>query len=290
MWTYQAGAVFKPTKSASLYATFATSATPPNSLLGEGSEPNALGTTTTAQALALLDQLKIEKSKTYEVGGKVDLFDGRLALTADVFRTETTNARVTIDANTVAFIGNRRSQGGEIGFNGNITKDWTVFGGYSYLDATIRDGGLSALTAAAVGATAAQVVYVPSVNTGKQFPQTAKHNFTIWTNYTSLKRFSIGGGAFYSSRVFGGYSDNRTATQNAAGVVTINPATSVIARSVPGYWRFDARAGFKINSQFDLSVNVNDLTNKRYFSQAYASHYATIAPGRSAFATLSFKY
>ncbi|WP_254602007.1 TonB-dependent receptor [Sphingomonas bacterium] len=290
VWTYQAGAVFKPTKNSSLYATFATSATPPNSLLGEGSEPNALGTTNTAQALALLDQLKVERSKTYEVGAKIDLFDGRLALTGDIFRTETTNARVTIDANTVAFIGKRRSQGGEIGFNGNITKDWTVFGGYSYLDAKIRDGGQSALTAAAVGARAAQTVYVDSVNTGRQFPQTAKHNFTIWTNYSFAKRFSLGGGAFYSSRVFGGYSDNRTATQNAAGVVTITPATTVIARSVPGYWRLDARAGVKITSKLNLSVNVNNLTNKRYFSQAYSSHYATIAPGRSAFGTLSFAY
>ena len=224
------------------------------------------------------------------MGGKIELFGNRLALNADVFRTETTNARVTVDANTVAFIGKRRSQGFEIGFNGNVTKDWTIFGGYSYLDAKIRDGGFTSLTVAANGPAPATTIAVPSVNTGKQFPQTAKHNFTIWTNYQVTKRFSIGGGAFYSSRVFGGYSDNTRAVQSTAGVITVIPATSTIARSVPAYWRFDARVGAKLTRQLDLSVNVNNLTNKRYFSQAYTSHYATEAPGRSAFATLSFHY
>ena len=289
-WSVQAGAVYKPTGNSSLYFSYATSATPPNALIGEGQEQNGLGTTTTAQALGILDQLKVEKTQSYEVGAKADLFDEQLSLTAALFRTNTDNARVTVDANTVAFVGNRRTQGAEIGFNGKVTRTLSVFGGYSYLDAKIRDGGFSALTASAVGTRAAQVVYVPSVNNGKQFPQTAKHSFTSWVNWDATKRLSIGGGAFYSSRVFGGYADNRTATQNAAGVVTINPATVVLARSVPAYWRFDARAGFKLTSHVDLSVNIQNLTNKRYYSQAYSSHYATIAPGRTAFGTVAVHF
>src|SRR3546814_11788358 len=35
---WQAGLVFKPTPNTSIYASYATSATPPNSLIGEGSE------------------------------------------------------------------------------------------------------------------------------------------------------------------------------------------------------------------------------------------------------------
>ena len=289
-WSVQAGAVYKPTGTSSLYFSYATSATPPNSWIGEGSEQNSLGTTNTATALALLDQLKVEKTQSYEVGGKVDLLEEQLSLTLALFRTNTDNARVTVDANTVAFVGNRRTQGVEFGFNGRITPTLSVFGGYSYLDAKIRDGGFSALTAAAVAGQAAKTIYVPSVNTGKQFPQTAKHSFTSWVNWDATKRFSIGGGAFYSSRVFGGYADNRTATQNAAGMVTVNPATVVLARSVPAYWRFDARAGFKLTKNVDLSVNVQNLTNKRYYSQAYSSHYATVAPGRTAFGTVAVHF
>ena len=298
----QAGLVYKPKDNISLYGSFATSATPPNSLIGEGQDGNGLGTANTAQTLAILDTLKVEKTKSYEIGGKTDLLDNQLSLSLALFRTDTTNARITVDANTVAFVGRRKTQGIEFGFNGRPTRTISIFGGYSYLDARIRDGGSSALTAAALpavaatgttaalAAVAAQVVYVPSVNTGKQFPQTAKHTFTLWTDWQATSKFSIGGGAFYSSRVFGGYSDNRSAIQNRAGVVTINPATTVIARSVPAYWRFDARLGYKVSKAIELSANIQNLTDKRYYSQAYSSHYATIAPGRSAFATVSVKY
>ena len=284
-WSYQAGLVAKPTKNSSLYVSYATSLTPPNSLLGEGQEQNALGTAITP----LLDQLKPEKTKSLEGGAKADLLDGRLSLTAAVFRTESTNSRVAIDANTVSFIGKKRVDGFEFGFNGRPLKGWSIFGGYSYLDAKIREAGFTALTAPAVGSQAAKTVYVASVNTGKRFPQTTKNSFTFWSTYDADK-FSIGGGAFYTSRVYGGYSDNRMAVQNSAGVVTIIPATTVLARSIPSYWRFDARAAYKLTSHVQLSVNAQNLTNKRYFSQAYTSHYATVAPGRTVFGTLSFDY
>jgi catecholate siderophore receptor len=92
------------------------------------------------------------------------------------------------------------------------------------------------------------------------------------------------------SRVFGGYADNRAATQDGAGVVTVSPATKAIARSVPSYWRFDARASYEFSDRVSLSVNVQNLTDKVYFAQAFTNHYATLAPGRSAFATLSIRY
>ncbi|QXQ04788.1 TonB-dependent receptor [Sphingosinicellaceae bacterium] len=290
LFNYQVGAVFKPTANTSVFASYATAATPPNSLLGEGQEGNSLGTTNTAASLATLDLLKVEKTKSKEIGGKADLFDEHLSLTAAVFDTKTANARVTSDANTVTFIGKRRIRGVELGFNGQILKGWTVFGGYTYLDAKITDGGSTALAVAANGAAKATTVQVDSVNTGRQFPQTAKHSFTVWSNLDVTSRLTVGGGAFYSSSVFGGYADNRSASQTAAGVITVIPATKIIERSVPSYWRFDARVSFKVNDHIDISANVQNLTDKVYFNQAYTSHYASIAAGRSAFGTLAVHY
>jgi catecholate siderophore receptor len=297
IFNYQAGLIFKPTANTSVYASIATAATPPNSLLGEGLEGNSLGTT--AAAISALDSLKVEKTKSYEVGGKADLFDGKLSLTAAVFDTETKNARVTSDVNTVTFIGQRRIRGVELGFNGNITPEWNIFGGYTYLDAKIVDGGSTAFTVPAVAATVvngvpvaavpARTITQASVNTGRQFPQTAKHSFTLWTNYKITHAFTLGGGAFYTSRVFAGYADNRAVTGTGLAAV-VNPATKIIERSIPEYWRFDARAAYEFNRRVELAVNVQNLTNKVYFSQTFTSHYATIAPGRSAFATLSLKY
>lgn len=290
IFNWQAGLVFKPTPQTSLYASYATAATPPNSLLGEGQEPNSLGTTNTTAAIELLESLKVEKTRSYEVGAKASLFNEQLALSLAGFQTDTDNARVTGPDNTVQFIGKRRIRGIEFSFNGNVTPWLSVFGGYTHLDPKIVDGGFTALTAAAVPGQGAKTVLVPSVNTGRQATQTAEDSFTLWTDVRPTSRLSIGGGAFYTSRVYGGYQDNRTATQNAAGEVTVNPATKVLVRSVPSYWRFDARLGYKVSDNVELSVNVNNLTDEVYFTQAYTSHYATIAPGRSAFGTLKVKF
>ncbi|MDT8759444.1 TonB-dependent receptor [Sphingomonas psychrotolerans] len=300
LFNWQAGLVFKPTASTSLYASYATSATPPNSLIGEGQEANGLGTpqnqTAFLAALDLLDSLKVEKTKSYEVGAKAALFDEQLSLTLAAFQTDTDNARVTGPNNNIEFIGKRRIRGVEFNFNGNVTRWLNVYGGYTHLDPKIVDGGFTALTAPEIRGPgnvliqAAKPVLVPSVNTGRQATQTAADSFTLWANLKPTSRLSIGGGAFYTSRVFGGYQDNRSATQNAAGVVTVNPATKVLIRTIPEYWRFDARLGYKISDQVELSVNVNNITDETYFTQAYTSHYATIAPGRSAFATIGIKF
>jgi catecholate siderophore receptor len=282
--------VFKPTPTTSLYASYATAATPPNSLLGEGQEPNGLGTTNTAAALTLLDSLKVEKTRSYEVGAKAALFDQQLSLTLAAFQTDTDNARVTGPDNVIEFIGKRRIRGVEFNFNGNVTPWLSLFGGYTHLDPRIVDGGYTALTAPANGAAAAKVVLVPSVNTGRQATQTARDSFTLWANLKPMSGLTLGGGAFYTSRVFGGYQDNRSATQTSAGVVTVNPATKLLVRTIPDYWRFDARLGYRINDQVELSVNVQNLTDETYFTQAYTSHYAAIAPGRSAFATLGVRF
>jgi len=290
LFNWQAGLVFKPTKDTSIYASYATAATPPNTLLGEGREDNALPTTTTAANLALLDALKVQKTKTYEVGAKASLLHDKLALGIAAFETKVDNARVTDGSNNVAFLGKSRIRGVEFTANGTILPGWTVFGGYTFLDAKIIDGGFSALTAAANGAAAAKTVLVPSVNTGKPMPQVARNSFTLWTSLDVTRRFTIGGGAFYTDRQFGGYADNRTATQTAAGVVTVNAATKTLYRMVPAYWRFDARASYRLTDNVAVSVNAQNLTDKAYFSNVYASHYASIAPGRTVFGTLEFKF
>ncbi|MES2755414.1 MAG: TonB-dependent receptor [Pseudomonadota bacterium] len=290
LFNYQAGLIFKPTGETSVYASYATSSTPPNSLLGEGLEGNALPTALNAANVTILDGLKPERTKSYEVGAKAALMDNRLNLGLAMFQTDTDNLRTIGPNNMVEFTSERRIRGLELTVTGTILPDWTVIGGYTYLDAEIVDGGNTAFTAPAVGAQPAKIVLGPSVNTGRQATQTAKHSVSAWTNATFFDRLSLGGGAFYVSRVYGGYADNRTATQTAAGVVTLNPATKINLRSIPGYWRFDARAGFKFTDKIELSVNVQNLTDKTYFTQAYTAHYATIAPGRSAFASLSFRY
>lgn len=274
LWTYQAGIVFKPTESSSIYASTSTSATPPGSFIANGAEGNALNTT----SQGLTDALKVEKTKSYEIGAKANLFGDSLSLTLAAFRTETKNARATNDAGTVAFIGERLIKGIEFGFNGNITPEWNVFGGYTYMDSEIVDGGFTATTVGAL------TRYAPSVNTGKQFPNTPKHSLTAFTNYKVTPAFTLGGGAIYMAKVYGGYSDTRTITNGAVVI------TKELARMVPSYWRFDGSASYSFTDAINLQVNVNNVFNKRYYDKAYAAHYANQAAGRTAIATLNIKY
>ncbi len=292
LFNWQAGLVFKPTPETSLYGSYATAATPPNSLLGEGREDNAI-------TAATLDLLRPQKTKSYELGAKASLFGERLQLGAAVFQTDIANARVLDDANTAAFIGETRIRGVEVNVSGTILPGWTVFGGFTHLDPKIRDGGFTTLTAPAISQTVggvttviqpARTVGVVSVNTGKQVPQTARNSFTATTSVDVIKRLQIGGTALYMEEQIGGYADNRTATQTAAGIVTVNPATKVLTRSTPDYWRFDARATYKLTDTVDLSVNAQNVTNKAYFTQTYTSHFAAIAPGRTVFGTVNLRF
>lgn len=292
LFNWQAGLVFKPTPETSLYASYATAATPPNSLLGEGREDNAI-------TAAVLNLLRPQKTKSYEVGAKASLFGERLQLGAAVFQTDIANARVLDDTNTASFIGETRIRGLEFNVSGTILPGWTVFGGFTHLDPKILDGGFTTLTAPAITTTAGNVVTViqpartigvVSVNTGKQVPQTARNSFTATTNIDVTKRLQIGGTALYMDEQIGGYADNRTATQTAAGVISVNPATKVLTRSIPDYWRFDARASYKLTDTIDLSVNAQNLTNKTYFTQTFTSHYAAIAAGRTIFGTVNLRF
>jgi catecholate siderophore receptor len=255
---YQAGLVFKPVPNGSLYVSYAKSTTPPGSLIGEGQEGNAIGNT----ALIPLDALKAEETKSYEVGTKWEFFDAAFGLNLAAFRTDTDNARTTGPTGLLEYVGNRRIQGFEVGFNGKPLPFWSIFGGYTYMDSEVRNAG------------------VGNVANGRPFPNTPKHSFTAWTTVDIADRFQIGGGAIYNSKQYGSFGT----------VVLDNGQTGVIERSISGYWRFDATASAKVTENIALRVNVQNVGNKRYYDRTYTTHFVTAGAGRSAFATLSLKY
>lgn len=261
-FNYQAGVVYKLQPNASIYASYATSSTPSGTTLGSGLD-NLSGPTATAP-LAGNQSLDPERTKSYEVGTKWDVLEN-LALTSAVFFTEKTNARVLLSDGSTAVAGKQEVKGLELGFAGKLTNKWQAFGGYTYLDSELVDGGLTN-----VGSNASPV-FVPlsSVARGDQFPNTARNSASIWTTYAVLPNLTVGGGAFYVDKIYGN---------------TLNTV------SIPSYVRYDAVATYKIDKNLNLQLNVQNLTDERYFNAAYSSHYAQVAAGRLAFLTLNFKY
>lgn len=49
-------------------------------------------------------------------------------------------------------------------------------------------------------------------------------------------------------------------------------------------------AAYEVNSNLNLQLNVQNLGDRYYFDKAYASHYASVAPGRSATLTANYRF
>jgi catecholate siderophore receptor len=250
----QAGLVYKPTKNGSVYLSYATSATPPGNDAGDGLDA----------LTAAVQNLQPQRSRSLELGSKWDLLSGgRLALSGAVFKSTMDNARVTAPDGTSQNIGRKEVKGVELGFSGKLSRAWTVFGGYTYLNAVVADNGFLN-----VGTTAVPV-YAPSPYNGNRFPTTPRHSATLWTSYAIDKDLTVGFGASAMDRVYATVNNNKT---------------------VPGYARFDAMASYVLNQQVTLQLNIQNLTDKFYFDRVSSPHYAGVAPGRSATLTANFKF
>jgi catecholate siderophore receptor len=250
---YQVGLVYKPTTSSSLYASYGTSSTPPGISAGDQNSNTSTGTGNLATV-----QLEPEDSESFELGAKANVLNDTLALSAAAFKTTRKNAQIQIDANTYAQVGEVEVKGFELGFSGNLTPKWQVFGGYTYMDSELVRGAYT------------------SVNQGDPLANTPKHSFSSFSTYRVTRAISLGGGAYYVSKSFGG-------NQGGAGGGT----NKIFA---PSYWRYDAFASWKVNDKVDLQLNVQNLTDERYIARTNGVHHADPAPGRQAILTFNVKY
>lgn len=252
--TGQFGVVYKPAPNGSIYASYATSATPPGATLGEGQDGNPLGGTPDRSGNLLKSDMEPETTKNYEIGTKWDFLDDRLSLTADVFRTEKENARVQVNTTTYENAGKTRVQGFELSASGKLTDKWQVFAGYAFMDSEQVDGGDVAANKA---------------NNGNELPNTPKNSASLWTTYQVTPKLTIGGGAFYVDDVYG------------------NTANTTM---VDSYVRYDAMAAYKLSKNVDLQLNVQNLTDETYYDKAFSTHFANQAAGRTALLSTNFHF
>lgn len=250
LFNYQVGLAYKPLPNGTIYATYGTSST-----------PSAIAASATSDATSLsTSSLAPEKSRTVEVGTKWQVFDDRLTLSAAAFHDIRKNTSVAVSATEVAQVGEAKVRGIELGFSGNITPKWNVFGGYTFMDSEMTKGAYN------------------SGAVGQDLPNTPRNAFSLWTTYKVLPKLTVGGGAYYVDKVYG----NSDATRNANGTPK--------ARWVPSYWRFDAMAAYEFNEHYSAQLNVLNLFDETYYTKAYAAHYAALGTGRAALLTLKMRY
>jgi catecholate siderophore receptor len=160
----RAGAIYQPTDWQSYYFSYGTSFNP---------SLEALTVTNFTQNLAP------EHTNSYEVGGKWDLLGGNLSVTSALFQEEMDNARTQVSSTEYTLDGDIRVRGFQAGVTGHILPNWQLFGGYTYMDATVlraRDG-----------------------TQGHTPANTPRNTLTLWTTYNFTPHWQIGGGPTYMS-------------------------------------------------------------------------------------------
>ena len=248
---YQVGLVYKPTENTSVYASYATSSTPPT--VAGGDQNGASGGESASG-----DLLDPEDTENFEIGAKADLFGQRLSLTGAVFQTTRKNAQIEIEDGVFAQAGETEVKGLELGFSGNVTPDWTVFGGYTYMDSELVSGAYD------------------NANLGDPLANTPKNSFSLFTTYRLLPKLSLGGGVYYVDDRFGG-------NQGGAG----GGASGVYA---PSYTRLDLFASYDVTDRASLQLNVKNATDEEYIMRTNGVHHADPAPTSQAILTLNVRF
>lgn len=247
---YQAGLVFKPTPSSSVYLSYGTASTPPTISGGDQNGSNVGG-----NGVEVLDP---EETTSIEAGVKWAFFGERLTTSAAIFQLKRENAQIQIEPGVYAQAGETEVKGLELGVSGQVTPKWSAFGGYTYMDSELVKGAYN------------------NVNVGDPLANTPEHSFSLFSTYALTDAFSLGGGAYYVSDSFGG-------NQGGAG----GGSNGVYA---PEYWRFDAFASYQINERLSLQLNVQNVTDEDYIARTNGVHHADYGPARQAILTLNAKF
>jgi catecholate siderophore receptor len=245
--SYRAALVYKPAAKGSIYLGYANSFNPS----GEGIESLISAGRSVAQGNINLDP---ETSFSVELGTKWNLFEGRVLLSASIFRIEKDQVRVPDPAtpgfNTLG--GKQRVDGAEIEFNGELLPGWSVRGSYAFLDSQTLESS-----------PAGPIVGQPLI-------LTARHMGTFATSYDVTERFNVG--------------MNVVATGERLGQNT--PGSFLIA---PGFTLVDLSAKYRIAEGVVARLVVNNLFDELYYEQLHPVHVIPGA-GRTALASLQWSF
>jgi catecholate siderophore receptor len=231
------GVIYQPTDTQSYYASYGTSFNPSLEQL----------TVTSGQ-----QNVAPEKNRSYEIGAKWDVFDGKLSLTSALFNIQKTNARSLVSPGVYQLDGDVRVTGFEVGAAGHITRNWQLIGGYTHLNPSI------------VKASAADGTQ------GKVLANTPRNSATLWSTYNLTPQWEVGGGFTYLSER---YASN----------------TNVV--SADGYVRWDATVAYH-QPKYDIRFNLLNVTNKQYIDSLIPSDGGRGVPGvgRTALVTVAYRF
>ncbi|MDX7757400.1 TonB-dependent receptor [Aeromonas hydrophila] len=184
------------------------------------------------------NNLEPQHTRLYEGGVKSDWLDGRLATTLSLYRLEMYNKRSKdpLDPTKVILTGLQRTEGIELSARAQLTDELYLRGGIAIQDA--------------------EQVKADADLQGKRPMNVSRQNGELFAGYQSGKQgwFGETGVTAVGDR----FADNANTT------------------TLPGYARFDARAGYRWQ-QWETQLSVENLTDNDYFVSATSA--SQIMPG-----------
>lgn len=234
----RAGLIYKPVPEMSVYTSYSRAYAPRS-----GDQLTSLSVTNKT--------FDPEQFSNYEAGIKWDLAPG-LAATAAVYKLDRSNVIVPGPvAGTSILVDGQTSKGLELGLSGQLTRAWSVAGGYAYQDAELT---------ADQSATA---------KAGARVAQVPRHTFSLWNRFDVSTQLGAALGVVYRDSIF-------TSTSNTV--------------QLPSYTRIDGALYYNIGNDYRLQLNAENLFDKKYYASAHGDNNIMPGAPRSYKLTLNTRF
>ncbi|MGE0114016.1 MAG: TonB-dependent receptor [Steroidobacteraceae bacterium] len=262
VFSHRVGLLFQPTSTASFHLSYGTSFNTSGDTY-QFASLGGFGTTPAQQAQSIYRNANTppEKSRNFEIGAKLDWFDGNLSTRLAVFRTEKYNERTTdADFAGEAYLlsGKRHSQGWELEVAGRPLQDVEVYLSYAFIPTSNIDKAGSAATAQST--------------VGQPFGLLPQKSGSAWVTWQATQSFRMGIGMTGSSTNY-----------------SINGATPTRGARAPGYAILDALAEYYFTPDLYVQVNGSNLTDRLYGAELYRG-FTVLGPGRNFKMTIGYTF
>lgn len=280
LFSYRAGAVFKPAPNVSLYAAYGNALTPTSATVRLGCGVIA------APGAADPCAAEPERARNYEIGAKADVLGRRLQLTAALFRNERSNFRLPSNdpAQPVGLQvvdGRSRVDGLALGASGYVTPKWSIFANFTHLDSQVLQS-VSDFCLANPGAACLNSAAIPDPQRGDRLLQTPRYSGSLFTSYRLRFGLELGYGLTYQ----GGFATHQRNLLQRTQYFTDDYLVHRLFASYP------------LADGMTVQLNVQNVTDELYFTNVRNNVNATTGaitggwamPGEARSAVLSLFY
>lgn len=226
------GLVYKPVDNGSIYASAGITQQAPGGEFLSNPDASRGGGSVPGDSGQNARKSKTQESINYELGTKWDFFDKKFSTTFAAFHSERSN--IAFGSEPDLSYGDQTVYGLELGVAGSITENWSVFGGWAYMESNTQVGA---------GADAPMAFA----------PRWSGNLFTTY-RFPSIG-LTIGGGLQYMGESNIGRPSN---TPNGS------PGANANAGKLPDYIVFNALVAYEVTDNVTVRLNVDNLFDEDY--------------------------